>query len=320
MADKPASGGDGFFSPAETPCLRTTCIPGVPMMTARQMKPVLKTIQDGAAYLEKRGVENGRLNMEHLLAHVLKCQRMQLYLWFDRPLEENELAPLRELTVRRGKREPLQHLLGTVEFHGREFRTDGRALIPRPETEELVERLLREAKSQSAPPARVLDMGTGSGIIGLSLAHAWPEAHVTLVDVSLDALALAQQNAESTLADAARLTWVHSNLWENLGDAQFDLVVANLPYIPAAEISTLSAEVQCDPVLALDGGVVGTELILRFLRELSGHVASGGRVALEIGMGQGAELCLALTNLGFQNATAAMDYSERERFVFAEKI
>ena len=283
------------------------------------MKTVLQTITDGAAFLEKRGVENGRLNMEHLLAHVLKCQRMQLYLWFDRPLEEAELAPLRELTMRRAKREPLQHLLGTVEFHGLNFTTDGRALIPRPETEELVERLLQAAKAPAAPPKRVLDMGTGSGIIGLSLVNKWPEAQVTLVDVSPDALSLAKQNAESNASDASRITFVASNLWENLGDQQFDLVVANLPYIPAADIPTLSPEVQRDPVLALDGGAVGTELIVRFLQGLPAHLASGGRVALEIGMGQGAELCSVLTGLGFLNATASQDYSERERFVFADK-
>ncbi len=284
------------------------------------MKLVLQTIQDGAAYLEKRGVEQARLNMEHLLAHVLKCQRMQLYLWFERPLAEHELAPLRELTVRRGKREPLQHLLGTVEFHGREFTTDGRALIPRPETEELVDRLIRQAKAHPSPPARVLDMGTGSGIIGLTLAHTWTEAQVTLADISPAALELAKHNAQTTGADPARLTWVQSDLWENLADAQFDLVVANLPYIPAADMATLSAEVQQDPALALDGGSVGTEIIVRFLRGLPEHLTAGGQVALEIGPGQGAELCQVLTELGFTNATATMDYSERERFVFAEKI
>ena len=153
------------------------------------IKTVLQTITDGAAYLEKRGVENGRLNMEHLLAQVLQCKRMQLYLWFDRPLAEHELEPLRNLTVRRGKREPLQHLLGTVEFHGREFLCDARALIPRPETEELVERMLAMRPDASAPPHSLLDMGTGSGVIGLSLGLAWPGAVLTLADVSPLALA-----------------------------------------------------------------------------------------------------------------------------------
>src|SRR5436190_22302012 len=140
------------------------------------MKTVLETIRSGTPWLEKAGVENARLNMEHLLAKVLGCRRMQLYMDFDRPLSEDQLAPLRELLKRRGKREPLQHLLGTVEFMGREFKCDARALIPRPETEELVEKTLAEWKSANGetPPADILDMGTGSGIIGLSPAAALP--------------------------------------------------------------------------------------------------------------------------------------------------
>ncbi len=282
------------------------------------MKTVLQTLTDGAAYLEKRGVESARLNMEHLLAHVLQCQRMQLYLWFDRPLEETELAPLRELTLRRGKREPLQHLLGTVEFHGHTFRTDARALIPRPETEELVERLIKTAKPSGPPPAQVLDLGTGSGVIGLSLALAWPTSEVTLADISPDALALAQENALQVKLEEARLHFVRTDLWTQLAGKTYALVVANLPYIPAAEVPTLGPEVQADPVLALDGGPQGVELILRFCAQLPQHLNSGGRVALEIGPGQGAAVCLALAQAGLTSAQSVLDYSGRERFVFAQ--
>src|SRR5262245_51040608 len=160
------------------------------------MKTVLETIRSGAPWLEKAGVENARLNMEHLLAKVLGCRRMQLYMDFDRPLGEDQLAPLRELLKRRGKREPLQHLLGSVEFMGHEFKCDARALIPRPETEELVEKILTEWKTGGdAPPAEILDMGTGSGIIGLSLALAFPDTKAVLADVSPEALGLARENA-----------------------------------------------------------------------------------------------------------------------------
>jgi release factor glutamine methyltransferase len=282
------------------------------------IKTVLQTITDGAAYLEKRGVENGRLNMEHLLAHVLKCKRMQLYLWFDRPLSESELAPLRELTLRRGKREPLQHLLGTVEFCGREFLTDARALIPRPETEELIERITASYKSSGTTPATILDLGTGSGIIGLTLALTYPEASVTLADTSPDALALTAANAAKLELSTPRVQWIETSLWSALAGQTFDLVAANLPYIPAAEIPTLSPEVQHDPVLALDGGEIGTELMLEFIAGLPAHLNPTGRVAMEIGLGQGPELCRALELAGLKNAHSVLDYAGRERFVFAE--
>lgn len=297
-----------------------TCNSSVPVMNARMTKTVLQTIQDGAAYLEKRGVEQGRLNMEHLLAKVLQCKRMQLYLWFDRPLVESELAPLRELTLRRGKREPLQHLLGTVEVWGREFLCDSRALIPRPETEELIERVVAIYKAHNQPPARVLDMGTGSGVIGISMALIYPEALVTLADFSKQALDLAGENSAKWNLPAKRVRLLETNLCESLDGEIYDLVVANLPYIPADEISQLSAEVQHDPAQALDGGRVGTELMVKFIQQIPPHLQSGGRVAMEIGPGQGPELCRELETAGFTRAHSTVDYSGRERFAFAQRI
>ena len=268
------------------------------------MKTVLQTIQSGTPYLEKAGVESARLNMEHLLAHVMGCKRMDLYLRFAEPVEEKTLEPLRGLTRRRAKGEPLQHLLGSVEFMGREFKCDARALIPRPETEELVEKIIAHyKKSLLPPPSRLLDMGTGSGVIGLSLAHAYPETCATLADVSPDALALAQENAEKTALPAGRAT--------------FDLIVANLPYIAAPEVSTLAAEVQRDPLLALDGGSIGTEIIARFLADLAPHAAPGAVIALEIGAGQSTHLLPLMQSSGLRDARSVSDYSGRDRFLFA---
>ena len=282
------------------------------------MKTVLQTIQSGTPWLEKAGVEDPRLNMEHLLAHVMGCQRMQLYLQFDRPLGEDVLEPLRDLVRRRAKREPLQHLLGTVEFLGRSFKTDARALIPRPETEELVEKILAHyKKNQLPPPARILDMGTGSGIIGLSLAHAFPQALTTLADLSPDALNLARENAAHTALPPERTHFVLSHLFENLPGAPFDLIAANLPYIPAADIPDLSPEVQRDPLLALDGGPLGTELIAQFLAELPDHAAPGALIALEIGAGQSPALLPLMEISGLQQARRILDYSGRDRFLFA---
>lgn len=281
------------------------------------MKTVLETIRSGAPWLEKAGVENARLNMEHLLAKVLGCRRMQLYMDFDRPLEEEHLAPLRELVKRRGKGEPLQHLLGTVEFAGREFLCDTRALVPRPETEELVEKILTECRKEGAPPpADILDMGAGSGVIGLSLALAFPEARVVLADVSPDALALARENAERLGVPSERLTLAPSDLFASLSGRRFDLIAANLPYVAAAELSALSAEVQRDPVLALDGGVRGTELIEKFLQEVTQQLNPNALVALEVGAGQTAALAEMMRGLPLGDVIAVNDLSRRDRFLF----
>jgi release factor glutamine methyltransferase len=281
------------------------------------MKSVLEVIQSGTAFLEKKGVEEARLNMEHLLAHVLGLKRLALYLQFDRPLGETELAPLRGFLQRRGTGEPLQHLLGTVEFLDHTFLSDARALIPRPETEELVDFLIRRWKGRAAPK-RVIDLGTGSGVIGLSLAAAWPETHVDLVDVSASALALAQENAARLSLDLARVHFHESDLFTAVAaekpPVRYELVVANLPYIAADEVPKLSREVQHDPVLALDGGVIGDELMQRAITAAADFLLPGGEIHLEHGPEQGSALREGLIAHGYEDAETRTDHSRRERF------
>src|SRR3982751_4991281 len=181
---------------------------------------VLEVLSSTTGYFQKRNIDSPRLNAEHLLAHVLGRKRMELYLAFDRPVQESELAPLRELVKRRGSGEPLQHLLGTVEFCGRSFRCDERALVPRPETEQLVELLVSHFKSE-IECGRLIDVGTGSGVIALTLAAEFPKAEIVAADTSEDALMLARENAERLgLADRVRL--LRSNLLENV-QPEFDL-------------------------------------------------------------------------------------------------
>ena len=279
------------------------------------MKPLLETLTAGAGYLAKRGIDEARLNMEHLLAHVLQCRRMDLYLRFDQPVAEPHLIELRALVKRRGEGEPLQHLLGTVEFYGLELVSDHRALVPRPETERLVDLLVTQFKA--APPARVLDMATGSGCIGLALTQAWPAASVLLADISEDALELARLNA-SRLGLAGRVKLLRTDLFEKV-TGEFDLIVANLPYIPSAEIATLSREVRRDPSLALDGGPSGLEIVERFLKEVAPRLAAEGYIALEVGHDQGprtAELC---REAGLTQAEVRGDLAGVQRFVFARR-
>jgi release factor glutamine methyltransferase len=277
------------------------------------LKSILEVIRSGTVFLEKKGVESPRLNMEHLLAHVLGLKRLELYLQFERPLGESELTRLRELTTRRAKGEPLQHLVGTWDFGDLVFKCDARALIPRPETEELVGKII--ARCKSAPPARILDMGCGSGVIGHSLAAAFPGARVMLTDVSADALALARENA-GALALSERVEFVESDLFSRV-HGRFDVLAANLPYIPRGEVVTLSREVQRDPVVALDGGVQGVEIIERFVGEAAPFCEPGALVALEHGPDQGGVIQAWLEAAGFSERTLERDLSGRERFSFA---
>lgn len=277
------------------------------------MKLLLETLTSGADYLAKRGVEDARLNMEHLLAHVLGCRRLDLYLRFNESLHESDLAPLRALLKRRGEGEPLQHLLGTVEFHGSEFICDGRALIPRPETEHLVSLLVQ--RFGKSPPARVLDVGTGSGCIGLSLAKSWPGSEVTLSDISEDALELARFNAERL---ALRPRFMRSDLFEKI-TGESDLIVANLPYVPDAERATMSPEVQRDPESALYGGADGLDVVRRFVADCPPHLSPGGLIALELAHDQSPAVVSLLHDAHFQSIQADRDLAGIERFVFAQK-
>jgi release factor glutamine methyltransferase len=273
---------------------------------------VLEVLQATTAYLQKHDIENSRLNAEHLLAHVLGRKRIELYLEFERKLTQTELGPLRELVKRRREGEPLQHLLGTVEFCGLTFLSDRRAMVPRPETEELVELV---QFSILDPRSAILDVGTGSGVIALSLAEKFPEANIVAIDVSDDALALAQENADR-LDLSSRLRFLKSRLLEDVSGA-FDLIVANLPYISTQDRHSLSREVLHDPEIALFAGERGDELVRELIDEAPTRLRPGGMLALEIGLGQSEALLLALTEKNYRDICAKNDYNGVKRFHFA---
>jgi release factor glutamine methyltransferase len=275
---------------------------------------VLEVLQATTAYLTKHNVENPRLSAEHLMAHALGRKRIDLYLDFERKLTETELAPLRELVRRRSEGEPLQHLLGTVEFCGLTFLCDKRALVPRPETEQLVELLIADFGVRSAD-SKIVDVGTGSGVIALSLAAKFPEAKILAVDVSDDALALAQQNA-ARLDLSHRVRFLKSRLLENV-EGVFDLIVANLPYVSMHDRDTLSREVLHDPEIALFAGTQGDELVRDLIAEASARLRPGGMLALEIGLGQSEALFLALAEKNYRDIYSKNDYNGVKRFLFA---
>jgi release factor glutamine methyltransferase len=281
---------------------------------------VLEVLQVSTDYFKKHRVESARLNAEHLLAQVLERKRIELYLEFDRTLTETELAPLRELVRRRGEGEPLQHLLGTSEFCGQVFTCDKRAMVPRPETEELVELLITECAGGKTGPngtndLNIVDVGTGSGVIALSLATKFADARVLGVDISEDALALARENA-TRLGLGSRVKFSPSNLLEKFTE-RFDLIVANLPYIAMSDRSLLSREVLHDPEIALFGGARGDELIHELIAQAPERLEPGGRLALEIGAGQAGAIGEALAAKKYRDIEAKRDYSGSPRFVFA---
>ena len=275
---------------------------------------VLEVLQSTTGYFQKRNIDSPRLNAEHLLGHVLGRKRMELYLDFERRLPESELAPLRELVKRRGSGEPLQHLLGTVEFCGHSFRCDKRALVPRPETEQLVELLISHFKSEIAY-SRMVDVGTGSGVIALTLAAEFPKAEIVGADISEDALMLARENAERLdLAD--RVQFLRSNLLEGVLPG-LGAIIANLPYVSTEDRQNLSREVLHDPEVALFAGACGDELVRQLIAQAPSWLQPGGILAMEIGIGQSEPLLVALAEKNYRDILTEKDYSGVIRFLFA---
>jgi release factor glutamine methyltransferase len=275
------------------------------------VKTVLEILERSADYLRKRGVPEPRLDAEHLLAHALGVQRMDLYLQHDRPLREEELAPVRELLTRRGKREPLSYLLGTHPFAGLELEVGPGALIPRPETEELLEQVLARLPT---PPTRVLDLGTGSGALALGLQQAYPQAEVHAVDASGEALARARANARRL----ALPVHFHQGDWLAPVEGPFDLIVANPPYLTEEEWRSAEPEVrEWEPREALVAADEGQADLATLLRTAPPHLAAGGLLALETGIAQHGTLArLAVATASYGEPESVHDLQDRPRFLF----
>ena len=315
------------------------------------MKTILETLESGTQWLEKKGIEDARKNMQLLICHQLDISKIQLYTNFDQTINESDLIPLREKLKLRGEGAPLQHLLGSVEFFRRDFKTDARALIPRPETEELVEiaielvskkltssfeqmRDLTEISNsdveelenltehsiefptyEEKPKFTILDMGCGSGVIGITIAaELGMRVAVTCADISEDALSLAKENCE--LLGIKNVTFLSTNLFSNVSES-YDLVIANLPYVPETDRPSLAPELGHDPDLALFGGKDGLDLIKIFINQVTKHLKDKAEIALEIGINQSKEVEQLLAQAGFSDITTKQDISGISRFPIA---
>ena len=281
---------------------------------------VLEAIQKSTEFLAKKGVESPRLQTELLLAHLLKMPRMKLYLNFDRVLTAPETDCLREFIKRRGQREPLQHIVGSTSFCGYEIAVSRHALIPRPETEILAELGWKFLSTRNLQPSTALDFGTGTGCIAIALAAKCPNAKITALDVSAEALALAKQNATQNKV-AEWIEFLHGDGFAALAaTTQFDLLVSNPPYIASAEIETLDPEVKdFDPRGALDGGADGLDFYRRLAVEAKPFLKVDGKIMLEFGDGQADDIKMILETEKWIVEAVQEDYSQRARILIAHK-
>lgn len=307
---------------------------GIPIHYHLSAMTVLEGIQKSAEFLAKKGVEPARLQAELLLAHVLNQPRMRLYLNFERALTDGETDAFRELVRRRSQREPLQHITGSTSFCGLEIAVNRSVLVPRPETEILAELgwkwlekysegrvpisgdRSRIGDSQSSS-VRALDFGTGSGCIAIVLAVKCPGAKIVALDVSMEALEIAKQNAQQN-GVAEKIEFVQGDGLKSLPPEQFDLIISNPPYIPTEEIETLEPEVRdYDPRGALDGGPDGLDFYRWFAAEARPLLKSGGKIMLEFGDGQADAIRKLFEEQNWIVEGFHEDYTQRQRILIA---
>lgn len=271
---------------------------------------VLKVLEWTAGYFRERGIESARLDADLLLADTLKVDRVGLYLRYDQPLQSAELSEFRAKVARRARHEPLAYILGEVEFWSLKFAVAPAVLIPRADTEVLVE----EALARGEGEARVLDVGTGSGAIAVALAVERPAWQVTALDVSRDALEVAQANAARHEV-AGRLRILHGDL-AHLPAEKFDLIVANPPYIPSDELQTLMPDVRdYEPQLALDGGPDGLLAYRALSAQAPRCLHPGGWLLVEIGQGQEQAVTRLFAQAGLRDIGTRADYAGIVRVV-----
>ena len=262
---------------------------------------IIDLITWGKAYFEEKGVDSPRLTMEILIAHVLQKARIQLYTQFDRPLSDTELTTLRAMIKRRAAREPLQYILGETEFYGLPFTVSPAALIPRPETELLTEYVLKRVKQESVSEVSILDIGTGTGCIAISLAKHLPESSIYALDVSDSALELAKSNAERNGVQNVQFGKI--NILETIPKRRFSIILSNPPYISTKDMSELEPEVgDHEPRIALTDNDDGMRFYRRFAEIFPGMLEEDGWFAVEMGFGQSEKIKALFAAAGFETS------------------
>lgn len=284
----------------------------------RKQYTIQELLAISTQYLDEKGCASPRLDAELLLGHVLGMSRLDLYLNLQKPLTAQEVDAYRQCIGRRGRRIPVAYITGTKEFYSLEFKVTPAVLIPRSETELLVEEIVQAGLSRLAAgkrPVRILDLGTGSGAVAVSVARQDPEFHVTAVDISPEALAVAQENAER-LEVAEQIEFVESDLFSRI-NGLFDLICSNPPYITKKEMQELQPEVSFEPVQALDGGQDGLDFYRRIFREARHYLERPGEVMVEIGADQGQAVKVIAQQAGFEVEKVIPDYQGHDRVVVA---
>ncbi len=275
---------------------------------------VLRILEWTSDYFRQQGIESSRLDAELLLAETLDLDRVGLYLHYDRPLDRNELTAYRALVKRRAGREPVAYILGRVEFWSLPFRVTPDVLIPRPDTEVLIEEALQHIEGE----CRILDIGLGSGAIAIALAHEKKDAAVAGIDISPQAVAIAGENARRN-GVADRVDFSLGNL-EDFSGGPYDLIVSNPPYIPHADLQNLMPDVRdYEPAAALDGGTDGFEAYRAILGQAPGELAKGGRLLVEVGLGQADAVRQLFAAAGLADIRIRNDYGGIPRVVSGMK-
>jgi release factor glutamine methyltransferase len=281
------------------------------------MITILEAINRSAEYLVKKGIEDARVNAELLLCNILNCKKIYLYLNYDRPLSEDEVALYRNALKRRGDREPLQYINGKMEFYGLQFKVDKTVLIPRPETEILVEEVI---KDNSDIALRILDIGTGSGNIAVSLKCNLPMAVITAIDISEEALKTAIENAE--LNSCSGIEFIKLDIMSesvNILDP-YDVIVSNPPYISKYDFLKLEPELRVyEPGNALSDMSDGYLFYKRIITVSERLLKPGGKIYLEMGAGQSADIKDLLLKNNYKNITITKDYQSIDRVISGEK-
>ena len=269
---------------------------------------ILEIIKWTTDFFKEKQIEKARLNAEYIVAHVLQCKRFDLYVRFEDIVSEIDRAEIRKLIVKRGKNEPLQYVLGETEFYGYRFFVNSAVLIPRPETEYLVEKIIKENPSLES----VLDIGTGSGAIAVSLKKELPNCNVTASDISEKALKIAKKNAAE---NQVTIEFIQSDLFENIED-KYSVIVSNPPYIPLREYKDIDSEVKdFEPQSALLAEADGLHYYQKILEQAKEYLHENGIVYFEIGHDQAERIKKIAENNGFFDVETLKDLNEFDRMM-----